>query len=287
MKAERLPSKLHIDPLTDASYLYISNINEASHTAHCHDFFEVMLVVNGQCCHIINGKKQVISDGHLIFIRPDDMHCFEKLDSYQCQFINIPFSISTFDSLCNYLDEGFPKERLIRVEDPPYAELSSVEKSILRQRFELLNLIPISQKKLVKLELRALLVHILTSYIAPTLPILTNDIPQWFEELCLSMNNKENFTEGIEAMIKLSGKSHEHLCRLFKKYYSTTPTNYLNHLRLNYCANMLTNSDLGILDISIEAGYESLSYFYNLFKKKFGSSPSLFRKQHSRVKSII
>lgn len=246
MSIERLPYKWHIDPETDASYLYISNINDASHWPHCHEFFGVMLVVSGKATHIINNKRVVMSDGDLIFIRPDDVHYFEVIHGFQCQFINVPFSPSTFQALCNYLDEGFPKLALMEAEFPPSVELSAIEKNILRQKFEALNLLPISEKKLVKLELRALLVYLFTNYIVEALPSATQNIPPWFQELCLSMNNKENFIQGIASMTKITGKSHEHLCRLFKKHYNTTPINYLNDLKLNYCANLLANSDFSI-----------------------------------------
>ena len=287
MHIDLLTSKSHIDPEADASYLFVSNINDAADNPHCHEFFEIMLVVTGKALHFINGREQIISEGLLIFIRPEDVHYFGKIESNQCQFINIPFSKTTFKALSDYLGEGFKWESLLAAKDPPYVELSSIEKNILRQRFEALNLLPITDKKIMKLQLRALLVDILTNYISPALPISHSDVPVWFQQLCLTMNSKANFIDGIEAMKKLSGKSHEYLCRLFKKYYNITPISFVNDLKLNYCANMLMNTDLSILDISIDAGYDSLSYFYSIFKAKFGTSPSNFRKQHSKIGSII
>lgn len=287
MNIDLLPSCFHIDPETDASYLFVSNINDAAHNAHRHEFFEIMLVVEGKALHFVNETKQVISEGYLIFIRPEDVHYFEMIDNYQCQFINVPFSKATFKDLCIYLSEGFQSEGLLQLPLPPYVELSSIEKNILRQRFEALNLIPVTNKKIMKLKLRALLVDILTNYITATLPVSQNHIPQWFQELCLSMNTKANFTEGIEALKRLSGKSHEHLCRLFKKYYGTTPIDFINDLKLNYCANLLINTDLSILDISIDVGFYSLSHFYSIFKLKFGTSPANFKKLNNKVGSII
>lgn len=112
----------------------------------------------------------------------------------------------------------------------------------------------------------------------------SSEIPLWLQEVCSAMGNKENFQKGIQAMKALSGKSHEHLCRVFKKYCNDTPTNYINEIRLNYSANLLSNTNIDILDISLESGFESLSHFYSLFKKNFGVTPLKFRQKQQRGK---
>ena len=75
----------------------------------------------------------------------------------------------------------------------------------------------------------------------------------------------------------------EHLSRVFRKYLNETPTDYINELRLNYAANLLSNSDENIPFISMEAGFENLSHFYHLFKKKFNTSPAEFRKKTQKI----
>ena len=79
-------------------------------------------------------------------------------------------------------------------------------------------------------------------------------------------------------MIQMSGKSHEHLSRMMKKHYGKTISEYINDLRLNYWANVLTNSDTPILDICFECGFQNVGWAYTLFKKKYGMSPLRYRK---------
>lgn len=99
------------------------------------------------------------------------------------------------------------------------------------------------------------------------------------------MEKKENFTEGLARMQELAGKSHEHICREFKKRLNITPTEFINSLRLNYAKNLLMNSDESIIDIAMEAGFGNLSHFYHLFRKQYNISPSDFRKKYQE--SII
>ncbi|WP_130859959.1 AraC family transcriptional regulator [Gracilibacillus phocaeensis] len=49
--------------------------------------------------------------------------------------------------------------------------------------------------------------------------------------------------------------------------------------RLLVAKNLLMYSDLSIQAIAEEVGYENISYFYRLFKKKFNQTPKVFKQQ--------
>ena len=72
------------------------------------------------------------------------------------------------------------------------------------------------------------------------------------------------------AMVRLSGKSYEHLSRSMKKYKNMTLSDFINNIRLNHAANLLKYTNLSITDIAIECGYNNISYFPVCFKKKYG-----------------
>ena len=55
-------------------------------------------------------------------------------------------------------------------------------------------------------------------------------------------------------------------------------TAYLNDYRLTLAAKALLESHKAILDIATECGFENLSYFNRQFKKKYGTTPSNYRK---------
>ena len=62
-----------------------------------------------------------------------------------------------------------------------------------------------------------------------------------------------------------------------KKYYDSSITRFVNNQRLNYAANILMNSNMSVLDICYDSGYENVSYFHKQFKEKFGVSPKKYR----------
>jgi AraC family cel operon transcriptional repressor len=75
-----------------------------------------------------------------------------------------------------------------------------------------------------------------------------------------------------------SRKTQEHVTRSFKKHLNMTPTVFINNLRLNKAAFLLTSTDKSIFDISFVCGFESISYFNRLFKEKYYFSPNKYRK---------
>jgi AraC family cel operon transcriptional repressor len=111
-----------------------------------------------------------------------------------------------------------------------------------------------------------------------------NDMPLWFESLMVQMQKKENFTKGLPQMYELCGRSRGHLNRVFKQYLNTTPTGYINDLRLKYAKYLLSTTYISVIDISLEAGFDNLSHFYHLFKKNMNTAPCKYRaRSHGRA----
>ena len=59
----------------------------------------------------------------------------------------------------------------------------------------------------------------------------------------------------------------------------TSFVDYLNDYRLSMASRMLVSSDDKIIDIAAHCGYDNLSYFNRIFKKKYGITPSAYRRK--------
>lgn len=84
----------------------------------------------------------------------------------------------------------------------------------------------------------------------------------------------------VEQMAEECGYSASHFMRWFKENTGFGFNGYLIEYRLNHAADALRNSDATILDIASESGFDNLSNFNRLFKKRFHKTPSEFRKQN-------
>ena len=74
--------------------------------------------------------------------------------------------------------------------------------------------------------------------------------------------------------------SKEQFSRIFKKQFNKTPIDYLLHYRINKAAHLLIHTDLPIIDIAFETGFESANYFTIAFKNKTKVTPREFRNNH-------
>jgi AraC family transcriptional regulator len=90
----------------------------------------------------------------------------------------------------------------------------------------------------------------------------------------------ENFDDniGLEDLCKISGFSKFHFHRIFTATVGISLKNYVRNLRLRRAAHQLIfNKRMRIIDIAIEAGFESHESFTRAFKNQAGVSPNEFR----------
>ena len=83
----------------------------------------------------------------------------------------------------------------------------------------------------------------------------------------------------IEDMANECGYSASHFMRWFKENTGFSFNNYLIEYRLNRAAEELRKDENTILNIANDVGFDNLSNFNRLFKKRFLMTPSEFRKE--------
>jgi len=94
-------------------------------------------------------------------------------------------------------------------------------------------------------------------------------------------------SDAVEENISLSelaseaGLSPYHFARAFKKSVGMAPHQYQIHLRMELAQSLLVSSPLMIGEVAQKVGYNDLSYFTRLFRRRFGVTPRDYRQ--SRV----
>lgn len=82
----------------------------------------------------------------------------------------------------------------------------------------------------------------------------------------------------IEQLAEIAGMSEGHFCRVFKQYTLKTPVQFINSVRLTHAADQLSNTNKRVLDIAMDCGFNSVSYFIEVFRESFNITPSKYRK---------
>ena len=75
--------------------------------------------------------------------------------------------------------------------------------------------------------------------------------------------------------------------RFIKKRTGKTYVDSLNEIRLGHASRMLIDTTETIAEISYKCGFNNLSYFNRIFKKKNGCTPKEFRQNYSGTRFFI
>ncbi len=93
---------------------------------------------------------------------------------------------------------------------------------------------------------------------------------------------EKNYLHGnieVQELADMSEISRNHFIRIFKNIYNTTPTKYMNKLRIEKSLEFLEHSNMSIYEIAREVGFSNQYYFSKMFKSFVGISPLQYRSQ--------
>jgi len=99
----------------------------------------------------------------------------------------------------------------------------------------------------------------------------------------------ENYRNEIRLgdVSSLAGMSPSAFSRFFKLHTGRNLSDYIIDLRLGYASRMLVDSTHSIAEIGYGCGFNNLSNFNRIFKKKKGCSPSEFRENYHKTRIIV
>ncbi|SFK24137.1 helix-turn-helix transcriptional regulator [Succinivibrio dextrinosolvens] len=72
--------------------------------------------------------------------------------------------------------------------------------------------------------------------------------------------------------------SEAYFCRFFKKAMNMSFIEYVNDYRLQMAADDILRGEKQISDVASDHGFDNESYFFRLFKKKYGITPLKYRQ---------
>lgn len=80
----------------------------------------------------------------------------------------------------------------------------------------------------------------------------------------------------LKELAALIDRSPNYTLSLFKEAVGQTPLEYMHRLRISAAIEMLQNTGLTVAAIAEHLGYYDASYFYKIFKKMTGRSPTSY-----------
>ena len=285
-----------ITPLMGKDALYIADRRkkEFTYPIHNHEVFELNFVEHAPGVRrIVGDSNEVIDDYDLVLITsPDLEHVWEQntCTSDDIREITIQFyldmsddgflSRNPFYSVRKMLKEArkglaFPMSAIMRVyqqldtlssvKDGFYAVMQFMTILYELSRCDGVRTLATSSYAKVEVESDSRRVLKVKNYIAKN----------YMDEIRLN------------TLADIAGMSPSAFSRFFKLHTGRNLSEYIIEMRLGYASRMLVDTAKSVAEISFQSGFNNLSNFNRIFKKKKGCSPSEFRENYHKTRIIV
>lgn len=285
-----------ITPLMGKDVLYIADRHkkEFTYPIHNHSVYELNFVENAKGVRrIVGDSREVIGDYDLCLITsPDLEHVWEQNECHSDDIreITVQFDFSMSDetlfgrnpyaSITRMMQEAkrglsFPLQAIMKV----YGMLDTL--SSVKDGFYAVQQFLTILYELSRCENARTLAS--SSYAKVTVEDDSRRI--------LKVKNfiSKNYMDELRLpeLASLAGMSSSAFSRFFKLHTGRNISEYIIDLRLGYAARMLVDTAKSISEIGFDCGFNNLSNFNRIFKKKKGCSPSEFRESYHKTRIIV
>lgn len=268
---------------------------------HWHDEVEILYFSGGNFRLEINMEQFAVHSECLYFINPGELHSIiaDSADTYIEDAIVFSPSILSFDAcdaaqmqLIQPIREGsmlFP--RCILPEDPAFAPVRSAFLEVMHsfgramQEESLFMDGAVTDDLTSQLYIKSALLRILAVLSADTLfTSAGKNIDKRVEDIKTVLTYiRENYKEKIRIcdLAGLINRNEQYFCRFFKKAIGRSPIEYVNEYRIRQARRLLDQTDLSVMEVCLECGYNNLGNFLREFRRHTDTTPLQYRKKKS------
>ncbi len=100
----------------------------------------------------------------------------------------------------------------------------------------------------------------------------------WAAAQRIEAGEVDSGSRGVAGLALRLGVTDRHLRRLFAENFGVTPVEYAQTRRLLHAKRLLADTSLPVTEVALAAGFGSLRRFNELFRDRYGLSPSALRR---------
>lgn len=285
-----------ITPLSDKDCFYVAERVKTEFTCpiHSHDEYELNFIEKASGVRrVVGDSYEVIGDFDLVLITGKDLeHVWEqhKCNAKQVREITIQFSPHLLnDSLMNKNQ----MESIRKMFEKARNGLCFPMRAIMKV-YSKLDTLASDQGFYAFIKFLTIL-HELSLYIDDARTLSSSSfakIEPMFDSRRIQKIQKyinANYKEEIrlEQMAEQVGMTATSFSRFFKLRTGKTLSDYVIDIRIGFATRLLVDSTMSIAEICYECGFNNLSNFNRIFKKKKDCSPKEFREYYRKKKIIF
>lgn len=252
---------------------------------HWHDEMEFIYVKKGSGIVTADFTQYNVNTGTIVFILPGQLHSIEQETGCSMEYENIIFHpnilLSKTADACNtdFLIPLFNGKIAVPTVYRPGSVFYDKVISCMDANDEIRKTFPKGYQLFLKGQLFMLFYFLIGQCSCDVLEQKNRKPLEKLKQILKYIeNNYRNKITIADAAAEV-GLSQSHFMKYFKNTMGTSFIDYLNEYRLTMASRLLLSSESSILAVSEEAGYDNLSYFNRVFKRRYGMTPSAYRKR--------
>ncbi len=252
--------------------------------AHWHNDMEIIYIKKGRGTITVDLVPFQVSKGDIIVVPPGQLHTIEQFSDYSMEYENIIFKLSMLmapqGDICTEdffqpLKHGklLPDTRYTK-ESPLYPDLS-----ICLDRIDVIcqDFSP-GYQLAVKGQLFSFF-YALSKSLHSEMNHKNNKSLDRLKGLLKYVETNYQEKISIADAARICSFSQSHFMKFFKTSMGMPFTDYLNDYRITMASRLLISSSETVANIAVETGFENLSYFNRVFKRKYRCTPTEFRRR--------
>ena len=286
-----------ITPLGEHDFMYVADRHktEFDYPIHCHDIMELNFVENAAGARrVVGDSSEVIGDCDLVLITSSDLeHVWEQHEckSDDIHEVTVQFYIHFEDEHTPFRTNPYKSiyQMMMRAKRGLAFRISAIMTIYPR----LVKLATIDDKFLMAHELIYIL-HELSkfddAYELSSSTFAKVDVSSESRRVLKVkdfINTHINDELRLEQLANLVSMTPTAFSRFFKLRTGKTLSEYIVDIRLGHAARLLLDTSDSVSEICWDCGFNTLSNFNRLFRKRKGCSPTEFREKYCKTKVIV
>ena len=285
-----------ITPLSNRDCFYIADRRKTEFTypIHCHSEYELNFTEHASGVRrVVGDSEEIIGDYDLVLITGKELeHVWEQYEcvSQDIREITIQFSPTLFSQ--SFIDKNqfssirkmferaqcglcFPMQAIMKVYN--WLDKLASEKQGF---YAVINFLRILYELSLYEDAR-----VLSSSSFAKIETFSDSVQVQKVQKYIGEHFREEIR--LNTLADIAGMSPVSFSRFFRQRAGKTFSEYVVDIRIGFASRLLVDSARNIAEICYDCGFNNLSNFNRIFKRKKGCSPKEFRENYRKKKIII
>ncbi len=240
---------------------------------HRHAFAEMAWLSRGECELWLNGARRRLVAGEAQILRPADAHAEVVERDGQFVVTVVMFRREVMEALRRRHPDLFGVWWPPRGRPAVVARFSEAGLRGLDEAAQMLSRMPAARFAVEWFLLEAARMW-LPAWRPADLPA---HLPGWLAEALAGFRGEAALREGVPALVRRAGRSHEHVARMCRAHLGRAPREWVREMRMEEAKLRILAGREKLADIASAVGFESESHFFRVFRREVGVTPREYR----------